>query len=104
MCVSEAASNDTHLDRAASQDPDTWVYLHSQAGGDNGHGSTQQSPQDETVAKLVTDVQNLALFDEAGNTDAPEGDGGGGQGEQQEETGGGDGGGDSGSDWENWDD
>ena len=104
MCVSEAASNDTHLDRAASQDPDTWVYLHSQAGGD---GSTQQSPQDETVAKLVTDVQNLALFDElgeAGNTDAPEGDGGGGQGEQEEETRGGDGGGDSGSDWENWDD
>ena len=105
VCVSEATSNDTHIDRAASQDPDTWVYLQS---GDNGHGS-QQSPQEEkeeATAKLAADVQKLALLDDLGEVLETDGGGGGQVEEQEEETekemGGG--GGDSGSDWENWDD
>ena len=111
VCISEATSNnDTHIDRAPSQDPDTWVYL----GSENGH-SGQHSPQqkEEERAKLVAEIQHLALSDDE-ETLVQASDRGGGRGvvgEQGERNvgkkkdGEGEGGGgDSGSDWENWDD
>ena len=113
VCISEATSNnDAHIDRAPSQDPDSWVYL----GNENSH-SGQHSPQqkEEERAKLVAEIQHLALSDdlEEETLEASDGSGGGGGGEKGErgvgkrkdgEREGGGGGGDSGSDWENWDD
>ena len=114
MCISEATSNnDAHIDRAPSQDPDTWVYL----GSENGH-SGQHSPQqkEEERAKLVAEIQHLGLSDDLEEetleaSDGSRGGGGGEKGERDvgkrkdgEREGGGGGEGDSGSDWENWDD
>ena len=118
MCISEATSNnDAHIDRAPSQDPDTWVYL----GSENGH-SGQHSPQqkEEERAKLVAEIQHLGLSDDLEEetleaSDGSRGGGGGGGGGEKgerdvgkrkdgEREGGGGGEGDSGSDWENWDD
>ena len=118
MCISEATSNnDAHIDRAPSQDPDTWVYL----GSENGY-SGQHSPQqkEEERAKLVAEIQHLGLSDDLEEetleaSDGSRGGGGGGGGGEKgerdvgkrkdgEREGGGGGEGDSGSDWENWDD
>ena len=104
VCISEATSNnDTHIDRAPSQDPDTWVYL----GSENGQ-SSQHSPHDkEETVELAKKVESLALSDdlEGETLDASDGVGDEGQGEEDTEKERDDrGGGDSGSDWENWDD
>ena len=108
MCISEATSNnDTHIDRAPSQDPDNWVYL----GSENGH-SGQHSPQhkEEERAELVAEIQQLTLSDDLdeGTLEANDGGGEAEQGKRdrgKKKDGGGEGGGgESGSDWENWDD
>lgn len=113
VCISEATSNnDTHIDRAPSQDPDTWVYL----GSENGHGSRhspQEHKEEERKDELVAEAQHLALSDDLDEEVLEASDGGGGNGEPGEEGskkgkegdgegGGGIEGGDS--DWENWDD
>ena len=109
MCISEATSNnDTHVDRAPSQDPDTWVYL----GSENGH-SGLHSPQRKEAerAELIAEIQHLTLSDDLDETLEASDGGGGGEVERQEEkeakkgkNGEKGGVGDSGSDWENWDD
>ena len=108
VCISEATSNnDTHIDRAPSQDPDTWVYL----GSENGHSGQHSPQQKEERAKLVAEIQHLALSDDFDEETLEASDGGGGGGvvgekrerdEGKRKDGEGEGGGDS--DWENWDD
>lgn len=109
VCISEATStNDTHIDRAASQDPDTWIYLSSE----NSHNG-QHSPHDkEETAQLAAKVDQIALSDDLDeellHVEASDGGTIERKGEEAtekgKEGGGGQGGEDSGSDWENWDD
>ena len=102
VCISEATSNnDTHIERAPSQEPENWVYLASE----NSHA--QDPPQDkEGRAELATEVQRLTLSDDL-EEDTSEVCDVGGDVEEHRGQGGGkgkDGGEDSSSDWENWDD